>query len=131
MVNFVGIGIANKDLQDPVLGEDSYSYALQIHQHTKIICNDTRNKIQMIRSKSEAEGMIIGIHVDSNEKWMDAYCHGESEFSEILILNISYLNSMLNFRILYLLSLLISISLMLIIFKNRYVRNCWPIAAFR
>ena len=68
-----------------MLGEDSYSYGLQIHQHAKIVCNDTRNKIQMKQSKSEAESMIIGIHVDTNEKWMDAYFHGKFGFKEILI----------------------------------------------
>eukprot|EP00795_Rhopilema_esculentum_P005877 gene5877-11204_t len=72
----IGVGIAKRELIDPVLGEDVYSYALQIHQYPKIICQNTANKIQIKRTNKEAEDIIIGIHIDLDAKWMDVYNNG-------------------------------------------------------
>ena len=83
MPSIQGVGIAKKELIDPVLGEDVYSYALQIHQYPKIFCQNTANKIQMKRTKKEAEEVIIGIHVDLDAKWMDVYNNGKKIYEKL------------------------------------------------
>ena len=74
---FLGIGIATKELRDPVLGEDEFSYAIQVYQHPKVVCKNTSNKIQLRRSKIDAERKIVGIHLNLDSNWMDVYFHGK------------------------------------------------------
>ena len=73
---FSGIGVAAKELKDPILGEDSFSYAVQIHQHPKIACSNTSNKIVLKKSNTDAEMKIIGIRINMESHWMDVYFHG-------------------------------------------------------
>ena len=71
-----GIGISRTGLNDPILGEDKFSYGLQIIQHPKVKLSHNNHRYQMQMNADEVMNATVLVEVNLLEKWMNIYVNG-------------------------------------------------------
>ncbi|KAJ7379928.1 hypothetical protein OS493_012689 [Desmophyllum pertusum] len=72
-----GVGIARKIIEDPILGEDSDSYAVQINEHPNASCSNTKNRVQIKRPSKELTHANIGVLLNLDEHFLNLYLNGK------------------------------------------------------
>lgn len=75
-----GVGIARQALEDPILGEDSDSYALQINEHPNASCSNTKNRLQIKRSSKQLTHANIGVLLNLDEHFLNLYLNGKNQW---------------------------------------------------
>ena len=73
-----GIGIARGNIDDPILGEDSDSYAVQINEHPKATCINTKNRVQIKRTSPEVVHSNVGVMINLDEHLLNIYLNGKA-----------------------------------------------------
>ncbi|PFX18591.1 E3 ubiquitin-protein ligase TRIM9 [Stylophora pistillata] len=76
-LSIIGVGVARKALEDPILGEDSDSYAVQINEHPNVSCSNTKNRVQIKRSSKELTNTNIGVLLNLDEYFLNLYLNGK------------------------------------------------------
>ena len=74
---FTGVGVARKVIEDPILGEDSDSYAVQINEHPNASCSNTKNRVQIKKSSRELTHANIGVLLNLDEHFLNLYLNGK------------------------------------------------------
>lgn len=72
-----GVGVARKVIEDPILGEDSDSYAVQINEHPNASCSNTKNRVQIKKSSRELTHANIGVLLNLDEHFLNLYLNGK------------------------------------------------------
>ena len=72
------MGIARKIIEDPILGEDSDSYAVQINEHPNASCSNTKNRVQIKKSSKELTHANIGVLLNLDEHFLNLYLNGKT-----------------------------------------------------
>lgn len=75
-----GVGIARQALEDPILGEDSDSYAVQINEHPNASCSNTKNRLQIKRSSKQLTHANIGVLLNLDEHFLNLYLNGKIQW---------------------------------------------------
>ena len=75
-----GVGIARQALEDPILGEDSHSYAVQINEHPNASCSNTKNRLQIKRSSKQLTHANIGVLLNLDEHFLNLYLNGKKQW---------------------------------------------------
>lgn len=73
-----GVGIARRAIEDPILGEDTDSYAVQINEHPNASCSNTRNRLQIKRTSKELTHANIGVLLNLDEHLLNLYLNGKN-----------------------------------------------------
>jgi len=76
-LSIIGVGIARKVIEDPILGEDSDSYAVQINEHPNASCSNTKNRVQTKKSSKELTHANIGVLLNLDEHFLNLYLNGK------------------------------------------------------
>ncbi|XP_073248422.1 E3 ubiquitin-protein ligase TRIM9-like [Porites lutea] len=76
-LSIIGVGIARQALEDPILGEDSDSYAVQINEHPNASCSNTKNRLQIKRSSKQLTHANIGVLLNLDEHFLNLYLNGK------------------------------------------------------
>lgn len=79
-----GVGVARKIIEDPILGEDSDSYAVQINEHPNASCSNTRNRVQIKKSSRDLTHANIGVLLNLDEHFLNLYLNGKKLNSRTL-----------------------------------------------
>ncbi|EDO40277.1 predicted protein [Nematostella vectensis] len=77
-LSIIGVGIARGIIDDPILGEDSHSYAVQINEHPTTTCINTKNRIQIKRSSAEMTNSNVGVLLNLDDHLLNIYFNGKS-----------------------------------------------------
>ena len=72
-----GVGVSRKVIEDPILGEDSDSYAVQINEHPNASCSNTKNRVQIKRSSKELTHANIGVLLNLDDHFLNLYLNGK------------------------------------------------------
>ena len=72
-----GVGVARKVIEDPILGEDSDSYAVQINEHPNASCSNTKNRVQIKKYSRELTHANIGVLLNLDEHFLNLYLNGK------------------------------------------------------
>lgn len=72
------MGIARRAIEDPILGEDTDSYAVQISEHPNAPCSNTRNRLQIKRTSKELTHANIGVLLNLDEHLLNLYLNGKN-----------------------------------------------------
>lgn len=75
-----GVGVARKIIEDPILGEDFDSYAVQINEHPNASCSNTKNRIQIKRSSKELTHANISVLLNLDEHFLNLYLNGRKPY---------------------------------------------------
>ncbi|XP_068681372.1 E3 ubiquitin-protein ligase TRIM9-like [Montipora foliosa] len=76
-LSIIGVGIARQVIEDPILGEDTDSFAVQINEHPNASCSNTRNRLQIKRSSKELTHANIGVLLNLDEHFLNLYLNGK------------------------------------------------------
>lgn len=71
------MGVSRKVIEDPILGEDSDSYAVQINEHPNASCSNTKNRVQIKRSSKELTHANIGVLLNLDDHFLNLYLNGK------------------------------------------------------
>ena len=71
------MGLARKIIEDPILGEDSDSYAVQINEHPNASCSNNRNRVQIKKSSRDLTHANIGVLLNLDEHFLNLYLNGK------------------------------------------------------
>ncbi|XP_065653782.1 uncharacterized protein LOC136071910 isoform X1 [Hydra vulgaris] len=82
-MSVVGIGISKLQLNDPILGEDDFTYAVQIIEHPKVILSHTKHRHQLRMDKSKACGLVVTVDVNLDEHWSNIYLNGTRVINDV------------------------------------------------
>ena len=72
------MGIARRAIEDPILGEDTDSYAVQINEHPNASCSNTRNRLQIKRTSKELTHANIWVLLNLDEHLLNLYLNGKN-----------------------------------------------------
>ncbi|XP_048586453.1 E3 ubiquitin-protein ligase TRIM9 [Nematostella vectensis] len=76
-LSIIGVGVARGIIDDPILGEDSHSYAVQINEHPTTTCINTKNRIQIKRSSAEMTNSNVGVLLNLDDHLLNIYFNGK------------------------------------------------------
>jgi len=75
---FLGVGIAHGIIEDPILGEDTHSFAVQLNEHQTTTCINTKNRIQVKKTSQEMTNSNVGVLLNLDERLLNIYFNGKN-----------------------------------------------------
>ncbi|XP_057297911.1 E3 ubiquitin-protein ligase TRIM9-like [Hydractinia symbiolongicarpus] len=75
-MSVVGIGISQSKLNDPILGEDQTSYAVQIIEHPKVNIRQTKHRHQLQMTSQKAVKTVVVVELNLDDNWMNIFVNG-------------------------------------------------------
>ncbi|XP_020900175.1 E3 ubiquitin-protein ligase TRIM9 [Exaiptasia diaphana] len=76
-LSIIGVGIARGIIDDPILGEDSHSYAVQLNEHQTTTCINTKNRVQVKKTSKEMTNSNVGVLLNLDERLLNIYFNGK------------------------------------------------------